>query len=111
MMFGSKTEKITKLAEKKKSDKITSFLNDKDKTVVLAAINGLGDAGGEAGYNALVPLLRNQDAEVRAASATAIGKTGFPQGRTHLSYHLKNEADPKVQDAIRHALDILPESK
>lgn len=110
-MFENKTEKIAKLAEKKQTEKIAKYLNDKDKEVVLAAIRGLGDAGGESGYNALVALLHNPDASIRQATATALGKTGFAQSRTHLSYQLKSETDPAVQASIRSALDSLQTAK
>jgi HEAT repeat protein len=110
-MFESKTEKINKLVEKKKAEKIIPFLNDRDGAVALAAIAGLGKAGGDDAYNALIPLLRSNNAAARAAAAQALGELGASQGRTHLSYHLAQEKDEKVREAIRGALDRLPESK
>ena len=60
-MFGSKTEKIAKLAQKGQVAKLTGFINDKDASVRLAAIDALGTCAGEESYNALVPLVHAAD--------------------------------------------------
>ncbi|HIQ63246.1 MAG: HEAT repeat domain-containing protein [Christensenellales bacterium] len=110
-MFEGKQEKIRKLAEKKKSGKIVQHLGDKDMNVVLAAVAGLGECGDETAYNALVPLLHNQNAPLRAAAAEALGKTGNSAASTHLRYQLKNESDPSVQKAIHSALTMLADAR
>ncbi|HML48262.1 MAG TPA: HEAT repeat domain-containing protein [Clostridia bacterium] len=103
-MFGSKTDKIKGLAEKKKGGKIAGFLNDRSKEVVMAAIEGLGACGGEDAVNGLVPLLRSTDAAIRIATANAMATMGDPRTKAHLDFQLKHETDPKVKDAIVHAL-------
>lgn len=111
-MFEGKQVKIRKLAEKKKSGKIVQHLGDKDMNVVLAAVAGLGECGDETAYNALVPLLHNQNAPLRAAAAAeALGKTGNSAASTHLRYQLKNESDPSVQKAIHSALTMLADAR
>lgn len=103
-MFESKTDKIKKLAEKKKAAKINGFLNDRSKEVVIAAIEGLGACGGEDAVNGLVPMLRSTDASIRIATANAMGNMGDPRTKAHLDFQLKQESDPKVKEAIVHAL-------
>lgn len=103
-MFGSKTEKIQKLAAKKNGEKILGYLNDKSKDVVLEAIKGLGICKGEHAVNGLVPMLRSTDPEIRLATANAMGAMGDPRTKAHLDAQLKQEGDAKVKDAIIHAL-------
>lgn len=103
-MFGSKTDKIKKLAEKKNGAKISGFLNDHNKEVVVAAIEGLGACGGEDAVNGLVPMMRSADPAIRIATANAMANMGDPRTKAHLDNQLKHESDPKVKDAIVHAL-------
>lgn len=103
-MFGSKTDKVKKLVEKKKGEKIIPFLNDKSMDVVMAAIEGLGVCGGEHAVNGLVPMLRSNDPSIRIATANAMANMGDPRTKAHLDFQLKQEKDAKAKDAIIHAL-------
>ena len=103
-MFGSKTSKIEKLAAKKKSDQLVKYLNDKDTAVRLAAIKGLGQAGGEAAFNSLVTLLRDSNASMRGAAASALEVLKDPKSSAFLSARLKDETDASAKAAMNRAL-------
>ncbi len=69
-----KIEKIGKLAEKGKAEKIVAFVRDKDKQVSLAAITALGKmADNEDAKNTLVSMVENEDADIRRAAVTSLG--------------------------------------
>lgn len=104
MLFGNKMDKIAKLAEKGDAAKIAALVGDKKMDVCLAAIDALGKCKGDDPFNALVPLLHSQNADVRAHAASALGALGDPRGRAHLDHQRKNEKDPAVLKAVEGAL-------
>lgn len=106
-MFGSKTDKIKKLVEKKHSDKLAAFTTDKNEEVRLAAIDGLGACGDDAAYNALVPLVHAPEASTRAHAVRALAKAGNPHARVHIEHQVQQEKDPSVLAAIHDALAVL----
>ncbi len=106
-MFGSKTEKIAKLAQKGQVAKLTGFINDKDASVRLAAIDALGTCAGEESYNALVPLVHAADADVRAHAISALAASGNARARVHIEHQAKDEKDARVKQAIEKALHTL----
>lgn len=79
-MFGNKMDKIAKLADKNDAVKLLGMLNDKDEKVVLAAIDALGRCSGDDAFNALVPLVHNDNADVRAHAVLALGQDGSAEG-------------------------------
>jgi len=103
-MFGSKLGKIGKLVDKNNAEKLEALLKDKDMEVVLAAIDGLGKCTGDVAFNALVPLLLSDDAQVRAHAAKALGQMGLPKARTFLLHQRESEKDTAVLAAIEEAL-------
>lgn len=106
-MFGSKTEKIAKLAQKGQVAKLTGFINDKDASVRLAAIDALGTCAGEESYNALVPLVHAADADVRVHAIGALAASGNARARVHIEHQAKDEKDARVKQAIEKALHTL----
>ena len=70
MLFGSKDKKIEHAIEKKNPAGVIGFFEDKDENIRLMAIDAAGKIGGDDCMNALIPLLHNSDAKVRAAAAT-----------------------------------------
>ena len=76
-MFGNKLGKIDKMVAKNQAEKLEALLKDKDSTVVLAAVDGLGHCTGDVAFNALVPLVHHPDAQVRAHAITALGADTF----------------------------------
>lgn len=104
MMFGNKLSKIDKMVEKNQAEKLEALLNDKDETVVFAAIDALGRCTGDVAFNALVPLVHSPNAQVRAHSISALGVMGIPKARTFLLHQRDAEKDPKVLEAIAAAL-------
>ena len=94
-MFGNKMDKIARLADKNDAVKLLGMLNDKDEKVVLAAID------------ALVPLVHNDNADVRTHAVLALGKMGLPKARTFLLHQLEAEKSPEVREAMDTALKEL----
>ena len=107
MLFGNKFEKIAKLAEKGEEEKLVSFVNDKHEDVHLAAIDALGRCSGDDAFNALVPLVHNDNADVRTHAVLALGKMGLPKARTFLLHQLEAEKSPEVREAMDTALKEL----
>lgn len=108
-MFGNNLKKIEKLARKKNSDSLVKFLTSKDSQVRLAAIRGLGEAGGEPAFNNLTSLLRNADPIVRAAAASALEVLKSPKAVAFITNRLKDETDAAAATAMRKALGVLHE--
>jgi HEAT repeat protein len=106
-MFGSKMSKIEKLTAKKKSGKLVKYLNDKDGEVRLAAIKGLGQAGGEAAFNSLISLLRDSNADTRKAAASALEELNDDKSIAALNAHQKTETDDAVKEAMRRAIKAI----
>ena len=106
MLFGSKDKKIEHAIEKKNPAGVIGFFEDKDENIRLMAIDAAGKIGGDDCMNALIPLLHNSDARVRAAAATALGAVGNSHAAAFLSYQLDHEQDPTVQAAVRKAMQV-----
>ena len=106
-MFGNKMDKIAKLADKNDALKLLGMLNDKDEKVVLAAIDALGRCNGDDAFNALVPLVHNDNADVRTHAVLALGKMGLPKARTFLLHQLEAEKSHEVREAMDTALKEL----
>ena len=106
-MFGNTVGKIEKLAQKGHYDKIVEHLNDKNAAVRLAAIDALGRCNGDDAFNALVPLVHNDNADVRTHAVLALGKMGLPKARTFLLHQLEAEKSPEVREAMDTALKEL----
>lgn len=104
MLFGNKADKIKKDIEKKNEKGLIAFAHEKDKQMRLEAIAGIGKVGTDDGFNCLIPMLGDEDADIRAAAATALGDLGNIHARAHLSFHFKNEQDERVKEAIQAAL-------
>ncbi len=95
-----KTDKINKLTEKGKTDKLAALAKDKDREVRLAAIEGLQKTPEtEASLNTLIGMLDDSDAEIRKAVVTTLGYSRGSYVETHLHYCLSHEKDESVLEA------------
>lgn len=103
-MFGNKMETVEKAITKKNEKKLLGLVGDKDKQVTLAAMRGLGKVGSDDGLNTLITMLHNQDEDIRAAAASALGEMGNGHSRAHLSHQMSNETNENVKKAISGAL-------
>lgn len=81
---------------------LVSALSDKDLGVKEAALNSLITIGGEEVAEALVPLLRSDDASLRNMAIEILSHTG-PQTAKVISRLLKD----KDEDVIKFAVDII----
>jgi HEAT repeat protein len=104
MMFGNNLNNIKKLTGKKNSEALAKFLTSKDMQVRIAAINGLGESGGETAFNHLTPSLRDSNPLIRTAAATALRALEDPRAVAFISNSLKNETDPETKEAMSKAL-------
>ncbi len=106
-MFGNKEEKIEKLAAKNNAGALIKMINEKDMALSVKAITALGTCKGDDAYNTLIALLRSPSAEIRAATATALGTLGDPKAHAHLDHLMASEKDSKVAAAMKAALSKL----
>lgn len=104
-----KLDKVNKLIEKGNEKGLLKLAGDKDKEVKLAAIGGLGKVGKDDSFNVMITFLIDPDADIRAAAAAALGTMGNNHANAHLRYHLNNEKDPKVIEAMKVAISSLRE--
>ena len=107
MLFGNPMDKIEKLAAKGKSDKLASFIKNKDKNVSLAAIRALGSCDDETSFNTLTGLIIADDPDVRIAALEGLGKMGKSASFTHISNYVNRESDPRVKKAMQEALTAI----
>ena len=97
-------EKIRKLTEKRKTEKVEQFLHDKDIEVVKAAIAGLGIIQDEMAFNLLSKLIDHENPEIRKAAIVAFANTGTAQAKTFLQLLLSKETDTSVKEVASKAL-------
>lgn len=107
MFFGNPMDKIEKLAQKGKSDKLAKYVGSKDKNVSLAAIRALGSCDDETSFNTLTGLIIAEDPDVRIAALEGLGKIGKSASFTHISNYVNRESDPRVKKAMQDALSAI----
>ncbi|MGB8454444.1 MAG: HEAT repeat domain-containing protein [Anaerocolumna sp.] len=97
-------EKIRKLTEKRKTEKVEQFLHNKDIEVVKAAIAGLGIIQDEMAFNLLSKLIDHENPEIKKAAIVAFANTGTAQAKTFLQFLLSKETDISVKEVASKAL-------
>ncbi len=102
--MGRHTDKINKLAEKKKAGKIVGYLNDKDPETRIDAIRALGKCGGEEAINHLITQMTAREPTERIEVAKALGECGPDAAFYHMSHSLEHETDPAVKEAMKEAM-------
>jgi HEAT repeat protein len=111
----SKLEKISKLVQKGKSEKLAALAGNKDPEVRQAAIHALGEIGDERSLNTLVVLIRSDDANDRAEAVRALGELAIRDSRntaakTHLQYLKTNEKEPAVIKALEETMNKISDA-
>ena len=106
-MFGNKTAKINKAIDKGKVDVLIGLVHDKDESVRVAAIDGLGKVKSADGVNSLVNLLHDTSAEVRRHAALALGAIGEAHAKAHINFACEKETDPAAKAAMQQAMNML----
>ena len=104
-------EKIQKLVEKKKSDKIIKYLGASETEVVVAALEGLSEVNDEESVNSIASMIDNAAPQVRSAAAKALGEIGTEYAKTYLQHRAATEKDEKVKEAIMTALHAIAAKK
>jgi hypothetical protein len=69
-----------------------------------SAIEGLGKLGDARGVDALLVVLRDQNAYLRADAAKSLGQIGDPRAQAGLTKAASQDAEGRVQKAAREAL-------
>lgn len=104
-------EKIQKLTEKGKSDKVIKFLDNDSSEVVIAALNALSQIKDEDSVNSIAHMIDAEDASVRAEAAKALGSIGTEYAKTYLMHRMSSEKDETVLAAIKDALHAIAANK
>lgn len=89
-------EKIQKLTEKGKSDKIAKYVDHKDLSIAKAAIQGLGKLQDETSVNLLGKLIESDEPEIRKVAIVEFARGGTQYAKTFLQHLLTKEKDPEV---------------
>ena len=106
-MFGSKQEKIEKAVAKKRIPELIKFTQDKDMAIVKAAIEGLGKIKEDDSFNALIPFLSNADAQLRAATAEALGQLGNDHAKAFVLHAISIEKDATAKASMEKSVQML----
>ncbi len=113
VMMMDKTKRINRYVKSGKADKLRTFAAyDKEKSVRLAAIKGLGEiADRESSENALLTLLMDSDSDIRLAAVTALGNTRTVYVEIQLSHYCEKETNEKVLGAARPSLEKIRQAE
>ncbi len=108
MLFGSKKDKIASMAAKgKQTPKLCEYCFDRDPEIRAAAAEAVGKTQGDAGYNALINLLRDEEPKVAIAAAKALGEMGSKNAIEHLRYMINHSDNAEMQEVCRNSMAIL----
>ena len=99
--------KINKLASKGKLDGIIKYSADPDDDVRRAVASALGQIPGYNTGMALIPLLRDSSASVRAAAAESAGAIKAKNCEEYVKKLAFADSDPNVRIVAKEAFDIL----
>lgn len=103
-MFGNKISKIEKAVAKGKGLNLVKFLKDKDESVRLAAIDGIGQLRVNDGTNDLINMLRDPSAQIRSHAASALGAIGDNHAKAHIANAMNGEKDAEVRAVMQEAV-------
>lgn len=108
MLFGSKKDKILAMAKKgKQTQKLCDYCFDRDPEIRAAAALAMGGTKGDAGYNALVNLLRDEEIEVAIAAGKALGEMGSKNAIEHLRYVINHSDNAELIEVCRASMASL----
>jgi len=109
-MFAVTVQKVEKWAQKKKISKLISKgLQNDNKEIRIATIAALGKCGDETAMHQLIALLRDPDADIRAAAAEALGAMANPRSLEFVKQAMNNESDEKVREKAKLAANQIRE--
>lgn len=104
-------EKIHKLTEKRKSDKVIKFLGSSDEEVVVAALEALSKICDEDSVNSIASMIDSGSVTIRIEAAKALGSIGTEYSKTYLQHRMATEQDETVKKAIMDALHAIAANK
>lgn len=106
-MFGNKHSKVAHAIEKGKVSALVDLVHDKDESVRIEAIDGLGKLKSNDGVNPLTSLLHDPLGEVRKHAALALAEIGDAHSKAHVAFAADKEKDAGVKAAMVEALSKL----
>ncbi|MCD7832817.1 MAG: HEAT repeat domain-containing protein [Lachnospiraceae bacterium] len=97
-----KIDKINRYAKRRKTGKLRRLAYDSDRSIRMAAIEGLGKLTGDiVSENALVMLLGDSDSEIAEAAAKALSNSQSSYARVQLEYYYAKKMDKVELEAVR----------
>lgn len=106
-MFGSiekKAEKLDKLGQAKKLNKIVPFLGNKEPAVRAAAVSALQYIDSDESLNALVRMIHDRDLNVRMNVIKSMIAIKRPAAAEHIRHAYGSTSEPEFVDACKKAL-------
>ena len=110
MFGGTSEEKLAKMVEKKKWDKLRKLLNG-DKATVINLAKACSHSEEDESTNMLIELLRASDRDVKMAAIDSLGKVGNEHAVAPLQYIEKSNPDcgKDMIDAVHKAISNIRE--
>lgn len=102
--MAEKLEKIQKLGEKGKANKLFGFLTSKKTDERTAAVKALGGIKSEDSFNKLIIMLEDPEFEVRKQAVAALGEQANPKAMEFLRHAMKRENNDEFSDVARKAM-------
>ena len=109
--MSSKDEKIQKLVEKGKVDKIIKLTEDREEDTRAAAFEALGNFTTELACEALQNAIRDESPKIRMAVAKAFQKVGSDHVSEALRHQMLAETDPALKAEFEKAMDFAREHR
>ena len=91
----------------KQTQKLCDYCFDRDPEIRAAAALAMGGTKGDAGYNALVNLLRDEEIEVAIAAGKALGEMGSKNAIEHLRYVINHSDNAELIEVCRASMASL----
>jgi HEAT repeat protein len=100
-------EKIMKLGSKQKLDAIVKYLNNPNEEIRMTVALALGMIPTYDSGMALIPLLRDTSAMVRATACESVGAIRAKNCEEYVKKLAFTETDPNVKQVARRVFDQL----
>lgn len=105
--MGSKLDKIQKLREKKKVEKLVKLTSSREESEVrAAAFEALGDIDCQLSGETLQNAIRDEDPAVRMAIAKAFQKIGSDHVEELLHHQMLKETDEALKQEFEKAMEF-----
>lgn len=110
-MSDAKLEKIAKLGEKGKANKLISYAGSRDAQERAAAATALGHCNTDEAYNTLITMLRDPDDTVCVSAINGLKAMGRKTAAEHVRHVYQSRSNPEIVKAGTEALGVLHDNK